>query len=128
MFPRALVPQDVLATFPPRFRDIPCKVTFAECLKQRETALESAPCQPLLFDLAFPCIEHRPWDGLTPPAPCGLAAMDLLSGLPTSKRFSRRSKKVGDPMSFVDCRCRAPKAKADRPLLLWPERWVLAPA
>lgn len=38
--------QDVLATFPPKFRDIPCK--------------------PLLFDLAFPCIEPPDLDSILP--------------------------------------------------------------
>ncbi|CAE7795469.1 SRP68 [Symbiodinium sp. CCMP2456] len=38
--------QDVLATFPPRFRDVPCK--------------------PLLFDLAFPCIEAPDLEAILP--------------------------------------------------------------
>jgi len=38
--------QDLLATFPPKFRDIPCK--------------------PLLFDLAFPCIEPPDLEAILP--------------------------------------------------------------
>mmetsp|Transcript_43277 Transcript_43277/g.80634 ORF Transcript_43277/g.80634 Transcript_43277/m.80634 type:complete len:143 (+) Transcript_43277:930-1358(+) len=40
------VKQDALATFPPKFRDVPCK--------------------PLLFDLAFPCIEAPNLDAILP--------------------------------------------------------------
>ena len=87
--------QDVLATFPPKFRDIPCKVpAFGRWF---DAGTSPPDCQPLLFDLAFPCIERRSWKRESRcPISSGVAptALSMGRGLPTSTRFSRRSKKA----------------------------------